>query len=339
METFLFSANAILPIILLIALGHGLRQGRFFDEVFLKKANAFVFNVALPALLFYNVYSIECLSELNFGIIGFVLISILVLFVLGMLTVKIGFADPRKKGVILQCIFRSNFAIIGIPLSEALGGSKAVAIAAVISAFSIPLYNILAVIALSIYIEDASGDKIKPKQILINIGKNPLIIGVALGMICLVVRNYLPYDESTKTYAFTIKTHLPFLYTAIKNLSSIASPLALIILGGQFRFAAVKDLAKDIIIGTIWRLVLAPFLTLGAALILSEHLSFLHFVATDYPALIALFGTPVAVSSAIMAEAMGSDKQLAGQLVVWTSLFSMPSLFVIIMLFRSIHLL
>lgn len=339
MDTFIFSANAILPIILLIALGYGLKQRGFFDEIFLKKANAFVFNIALPALLFYNVYSIDDLKELNFNVIGFVMMAILVLFVLGMLTVKIGTADSRRKGVILQCIFRSNFAIIGIPLAEALGGSKAVAIAAVISAFSIPLYNILAVIALSIYVEDTKGNKIGPRQIFISICKNPLIIGVALGMVCLVIRGCVPYDEPTKTYAFTLKTHLPFLYTAVKNLSSIASPLALIILGGQFRFSAVKELAKDIMIGTVWRLVLAPLLALSAALFLSQYTSFLQFTAIEYPALIALFGTPVAVSSAIMAEAMGADKELAGQLVVWTSLLSMPSLFIIIMVFRSMHLL
>ena len=267
------------------------------------------------------------------------MIAILVLFVLGMLTVKIGTVDPQRKGVILQCIFRSNFAIIGIPLSEALGGSKAVAIAAVISAFSIPLYNVLAVIALSIYVKDTEGNKIGPKQILMSICKNPLIIGVTLGMVCLVIRGCVPYDETTKTYTFTLKTHVPFLYTAIKNLSSIASPLALIILGGQFRFSAVKELAKDIIVGTVWRLVLAPFLALSAALFLSQYTSFLHFTSIEYPALIALFGTPVAVSSAIMAEAMGSDKELAGQLVVWTSLLSMPSLFIIIMVFRNMQLL
>ena len=134
MDTFIFSANAILPIILLIALGYGLKQIGFLDEIFLKKANAFVFNVALPVLLFYNVYSIESLSALNWSVIGFVMVAILIIFILGMLTVKFCTNDPRKKGVILQCIFRSNFAIIGIPLSEILGGTNAVAIAAVISA-------------------------------------------------------------------------------------------------------------------------------------------------------------------------------------------------------------
>ena len=339
METFIFAANAILPIILLIALGYGLKQIGFLDEPFLKKANAFVFNVALPVLLFYNVYSIKSLSSLNWQVIGFVVLAILIIFLLGMLTVKYCTNDPYKKGVLLQCIFRSNFAIIGIPLAEMIGGVNAVATATVISAFSIPLYNILAVISLSIYVEDSEGNKTSINQIMMSICKNPLIIGVALGMICLIIRSRIPYDEVTQTCAFSLKSHMTFLYIAIKNVSSIASPLALIVLGGQFRFSAVKALAKDIIVGTLWRLIVAPALALSSAVLLSRYTSFIQFSQADYPALIALFGTPVAVSSAIMAGVMGADEELAGQLVVWTSFFSMASLFILIMLFRGMGLL
>ncbi len=339
MDTFIFAANAVLPIIVLSGLGYGLRQIGFLDDLFLKKANMFVFKIALPALLFCNVYSIDSLSTLNWNIIGFILGVIMSIFVLGMLTVKYCTHDSRKKGVLLQCTFRSNYAIIGIPLAQMLGGDEAVAIAAIISAFSIPLYNILAVISLSIYVDGAKGKKTSIKQILIDICKNPLIIGVGLGMLCLIIRGFVPYDEATKTYAFTLKTHVTFLHTAIKNLGSIASPLALIVLGGQFRFKAVKSLAKDIVIGTVWRLILTPIIGLGSAMLLSNYTSWVQFTSVDYPALIALFGTPVAVSSAIMAGAMGSDEELAGQLVVWTSLLSMVSLFVIIILLRGMGLL
>lgn len=339
METLIFAADAILPIITLIALGYVLKQIGFLDDLFLKKANALVFNVALPALLFYNVYSIEDLTALNWQVIGFVFIAILIIFLLGMLTVKYCTHDPRKKGVLLQCIFRSNFAIIGIPLAETLGGTNAVAIAAVISAFSIPLYNILAVISLSIYVKDAKDYKTSSKQIAKSICKNPLILGVLSGMVCLVIRHFVPYDEVTGTYAFTLKSNVSFLYKAIKNVGGIASPLALIVLGGQFKFAAVKSLAKDIVIGTVCRLILVPAFTLGSAVLLSKYTAWMQLTSIDYPALIALFGTPVAVSSAIMASAMGSDEELAGQLVVWTSLLSMVSLFIIIMLFRGMGLL
>lgn len=339
MSTFIFAVNAIMPIILLIILGYQLRRIGFYEEAFLKTANKFVFNVALPALLFYNVYSIDQLASMDWGVILFVGIAIFVLFGLGLLTVMIGVKDPCQKGVILQCVFRSNYAIIGIPLAEALGGKEAVAIAAVISAFSIPIYNILAVISLSIFKEDEGGKKTSVKDILKGICKNPLILGVGAGLICLVIRGFLPYNEETGTYVFSLKEHLAFLYKAIKNLSLIASPLALIVLGGQFKFTAVKTLAREIIIGTVWRLVLAPGLALGVALLLSKYTSIIQFTAVEYPALIALFGTPVAVSSAIMAGQMGSDEELAGQLVVWTSLLSIFTLFISIVIARDIGML
>ena len=56
----------------------------------------------------------------------------------------------------------------------------------------------------------------------------------------------------------------------------------------------------------------------------------------EFPALIALFATPVAVSSAIMAGEMDNDEVLAGQLVVWSSLFSMLTMFVIIVIVKSV---
>ena len=53
-----------------------------------------------------------------------------------------------------------------------------------------------------------------------------------------------------------------------------------------------------------------------------------------------MFGTPVAVSSAIMAESIGdNDEQLAGQLVVWTSVASVFSLFAMVFALMSMGLL
>ena len=94
----------------------------------------------------------------------------------------------------------------------------------------------------------------------------------------------------------------------------------------QFTFSAVKSLKKEIIAATLWRIVLASIIGIGGAVLLT-HLGILRCTGADYPALIALFGSPVAVSSAIMAKNMGGDEQLATQLVVWTTLFSAVTVF------------
>ena len=117
----------------------------------------------------------------------------------------------------------------------------------------------------------------------------------------------------------------------------MASPLALIVLGGQFVFSAAGKMLREIVLGTAWRTVLSPAIGLGLAILLNR-LGLLRFGPAEYTALVALFGTPVAVSSAIMAGEMGNDEQLAGQYVVWTSLASMFTIFLFVVLLRSMGL-
>ena len=166
--------------------------------------------------------------------------------------------------------------------------------------------------------------------------KNPIILGVVAGLVCLVIRSI-----ETSVFGkvvFSIQRDLKFVHTAVKNLSSLASPFALVVLGGQFVFSAVKGLLKEISIGIVWRIVLAPIIGLGCAMLLSKTGIFVCG-ANEYPALLALFGSPVAVSSAIMAEQMHNDEQLATQLVVWTSICSIVTIFAFVCVLMSMGLL
>ncbi len=338
MDTFLFALNAILPIILLIFLGYFLKKKKFLEEEWFKKGNKLVFRVCLPVLLFTNVYNIESFSAINWSVVVYSELAIFAVFLLGVLLVKVAIPEERQKGVILQCVFRSNFAIIGLPLAEALGGAEGVGIAAVLSAFSIPTFNVLAVIALDMFHKNENGQKASGKDMVKKIVKNPLIIGVLCGLVALGIRALLPKNADGLP-VFTLSGSMPFLYTAISNIAKICSPLALIVLGGLFDFAAVKELKKQIMIGTAARVVVVPFLVLGIAVLLSKYTTVLDFDATAYPAMVALFGSPVAVSSAIMAQEMDNDGVLAGQLVVWTSIASIFTLFLIIALLRGLGLL
>ncbi len=335
MDTLIFAANSVLPIILVIVLGYRLKRIGFYDDTFLKSANKLVFNIAIPAYLFFNVYTIESFKTVNWGIVLYCIILILAIYFTSMVCTFIFTKDRGKRGVLIQCAFRSNFAIIGLTLADSIGGSEAVGIAAVLSAFSIPLFNVLAVITLSIFGKNKNG-KPTVKSIFISIAKNPLIIGVVLALICLVIRNMEPVNAAGEP-VFTIKNNIPFLYKAIDNVSSIASPLALIVLGGQFTFSAVRSLAKEIAYGTVWRLAIAPFFAIALIAILSKA-GIVYADSSCYPSLIALFGSPVAVSSAIMAEAMDCDGELARQLVVWTSLISIVTVFLTIVLLKSFSL-
>lgn len=334
-NVFMYAANAVLPIVLLIALGWFLRQRNFYDDKFLKTANKFGFRVVLPMLLFYNVYEIDSLSAINWNNVIYAVCMILILFVIGLVVTLAFCKDDRQKGVILQSAFRSNFAIIGIPLAQALGGDDTLAIVSVLSAFSIALFNVLAIVSLTVFIKDDNKHRPSVKSILLKICKNPLIIAILAGVVCLIIRNIEPMNNNGEP-VFTIKNQLPFLYSAIGTAAKMASPLMLIVLGGQFSFKSIKGLKRQIALGTFMRIVMAPAIGVGAAVLLKDILS---FGASDFAAYIALFGSPIAVSSAVMAAEMHNDEQLAGQLVVWTSIGSVITVFLSAVILKTIGLL
>lgn len=351
---FMTAVNAILPIVLLILLGYILKRIGFLSKEFLKIGNKLVFNVCLPCMLFINIYDISDLSDVNWGLVVFCVAMVFIIFAIGFAVSVATTKDNRRRGVLLQCCYRSNFAIIGISLAAALAGEGQEAavngVVAIIQAFTIPIFNILAVISLSVFVgreQPQTGENgmvvalarryADIKKILLNIVKNPLIIGIVAGLVFVGLR----YAETAVwgSAVFTVKEDLPFVYTTLTNLKQIATPLALIVLGGQFEFSAVKGMSKEIAVGTVFRCVVAPLLGVGCAVLLSEFTPLFSFGSTEYPALIALFGTPVAVSSAIMAGEMSNDEQLAGQLVVWTSLSSIVTLFAAVMILMSCGLL
>lgn len=317
------AVNAIAPVVLLILLGYLLKRSGFFSQSFVKTGNKLVFNVCLPAMLFITVYDIEGFSVINWEFAGYCVVMLLVIFALGFFTAVLTTKEPQRRGVIWQCVFRSNFAIIGLSLAGALGGPEAVAVAAIVSSFTVPLFNILAVIALSAFVEN--GDRKQDVlRILKNIAKNPLIISVVLGLVCVGIRE--AQIALWGAPVFTLKQQGKLLYTTVNNLKAIASPFALLVLGGQFEFSAVRGMLKEIVVSTLWRIVFSPLLGIGCAVLLSG-IGMLSCGVNEYPALVAMFGSPVAVSSAVMAGSMGGDEQLATQLVVWTSVFSIVTIF------------
>ena len=335
MDSLIFTLNAVLPIILCIVIGYFIKLLKLFPDDFWPKLNKLCFRLLLPMLLFKNIYDIEDISKMAdyWKVILFSSIIIISIFFIGLLLINFLVKDNKQKGVVLQCVFRSNFAIIGIGLIELLVSNyaesdrlMAIGIGAVLSAVSIPLFNILAIISLSIFVHE-DGKKTSVKEILINICKNPLIIAVLLGIIALLIRMMIPSNDLGEK-AFSIKNNISFIYITIKWLAQSASPVALIALGGAFSFSAVAKLKYKIIFTTAIRVIAVPTIALVLAYLLK-------FDRIYFPALIALFGTPVAVSSVPMAQEMGSDTELAGQLVVWTTISSAFTLFVIILICSS----
>lgn len=322
MNSLIFAFNAVAPIVVMVAIGYILKKLGFMTADFARMANKLCFRVFLPAMLFLNVYNIEDAGSIGFDYIIYVTCAVILLFALSFPILQAATKRRECRGVLAQAAFRSNYALIGIPLAESLFGAEGVAVATLLSAVVIPLFNVLAVISLSLYREG----KPNVKKILLDILKNPLIQSIALGGAVLLVR----YAFAKGGIDFRLSDITP-LYKVLSYLSSLATPLALLVLGAQFEFSAVAELKREIAWGVFMRCLLVPVIGLGGAYFLFGN----RFSGAHYAAFVAVFTTPLAVSSVAMAQEMEGDVRLAGQLVIWTTLLSAFTTFIASFLLKA----
>ncbi len=311
MDSLLLSVEAITPIFLLMLLGYGLKQFRVATKDQFNAINRLIFKIFLPILLFYNIYKTDIGSILDGKLIAFTVIAVLIVFAAGYGLVFLFTKDNAKRGVMLQGFFRSNFAILGIPLVNYICGDNAGGLSSLMVAIIVPLFNILAVITL----ERFRDGKIQFGKLIKGILTNPLVIGCAVGAIFLLLDIQLP----------------SLIETTVSDAASIASPLAIVVLGASFNFSTIKTSIKELIITVATRLLIVPALAITAAVLLG-------FRGEALVCLMVAFGAPTAVSSFSMAQQMGGDEELAAQIVVFSSALCLFTLFGWIFLLSSLQL-
>ena len=323
MDSLIFALNAVLPIVLIVAIGYLLKRINFFGEGFPKTLNKLVFRVLLPSMLFLNVYKIESFDGIGLGYIGFVAAATLILFGISLPVVLLVTKKREQRGVLWQGVFRSNYALVGIPLATSLYGEMGSIVASVLSAVYVPLLNMLAVVCLTVF---GNGEgKVSVKKILLGIVKNPLIQAIALGGAVLGVRAlFVRWGVE-----FRLSDVKP-IYSVLEQLGRTATPMALLALGAQFEFSAISSLKRQIIFGTVVRTAVVPAIALSIAYAMG------CFNGAHFAAFVAVFGTPISISSVPMVQEMGSDTRLAGQLVVWTTVVSGFTIFLISFILKAI---
>ena len=296
--------KVVLPIMVYVTIGYILRLLKFFDEKSLKTVNNLVFKVFLPCLLFYNIYTTQIDKILDFDLIVYAVCFVSILFLLLMIFVPVFVKDNSKRGVIIQGVFRSNFVLFGMPVTISLMGEGNGGLTSIAIAFIVPLYNVLAVICL----ETFRKNKINIFTVLKGIVKNPLIISSVLGILFL---------------SFEIK--LPVVLSDIvRDLSRVATPLALVGLGASFTFRSVKNNLGYLSAIVLMKLIVLPV----TAISISAYV--FGFRGAAIVTLISVFASPTAVSSFTMAQSMGGDSDLAAQTVVFTSVFSIITVFAVV---------
>ncbi len=300
MESLILSFNSVMPIFLLMLAGYILKALKIADKKGFDTVNRLVFKAFLPTLLFYNIYTTESSDVFNPKLIAFTITGTLIVFALGYAAVFVLTKDNAKRGVMLQGFFRSNYAILGLPLVEYICEGKTSGLSSLMVAIIVPVFNVLAVISL----ERFRDGKLNIGKMAKGIITNPLIIGCLLGLLFYLAGITLP----------------GVLEKAVSDVAKIASPLAIIVLGASFTFSSLSGCVKELITVVSVRLVIVPAIAIFFAILLG-------FNGEALACVLIAFGAPVAVSSFSMAQQMGGDENLAAQVVVVSSAACLLTLF------------
>lgn len=311
MENLIVAVNCVIPVFICLAVGYIAKMRRVIPEGTYPYINRFSFTVLLSVQMFHNVYSAEFNRAFSPRLIAYLLGATLFIYITAGLIFRHAVKDPRTRGAYWQDAYRTNVAIVGIALMEVLSDANGVALMTIAVSILVPLYNVLAVIALEL----CSGRKVSIGTALRNVLKNPLIIGAGSGILVRFIGLRLPSAVES----------------AVASLGKTGMTMALLTLGASFDFSEVGKNLRRLLFGNIMRLIIVPLITVGCAV-------FFGFRGDELAVILLCGATPVATTAFSMAQVYNSDYELTGQLVVTTSLMSCPTLFVWIFALKQLHM-
>lgn len=325
LESFGYAWHVIAPILLMVAAGYFARKFLPLDLKFYQQFNKLCFRIFLPVSLFCNTYKISDLGSISWKVLIFIVCGILLAVLIGIIAVRF-IPERSEKGVLVQASFRSNNTVIGLYIATALGGARAEGFAVAALAVAVCLFNILAIVVLEYY---AGTGKRSLSQTVRSLFKNPLLIAIFCGIVCILIREV--ENAVLGSVPFTLENSLPSVYKVLTDFSKVATPAMVFNLGALLDFKATREKLDRIILGISLRLVVVPLVCLALAVILRGTLG---ITSVEFPALIAIFASPAAVAGSVMVAEIGGDSQLASQIIVWSTAFSMITLFLFIFAFR-----
>lgn len=299
MESLVMASQVVIPMAMMVGIGMLLRVAKLADEPTMKKVDKLIFNVFMPMLSFYNIYKTDFSKLTNVGYIVFGC-GLLTLLFLGAMILVPKFVKPMPTAASLgQAIFRSNYLIFGAAVAESIYGAGNFGMITLLGAVAVPMYNAQAAILL----EKARNGAASPRKLAIAIIKNPTVIATVLGISVNLLGIVLPV----------------LVLDVVQDLAGLTTPLSFLSIGVTLKLGAVEK-KKYLVAGVLLRLVLVPMAIMPLAVLCG-------FRGQELCALMILFAAPTAVSSYPMAVAMDADGDFAAQMVAYTTILCLPTIF------------
>ena len=297
----LISAKALLPLFVFMALGYCFRQANLLSDTSTRQLTIIIYRFFLSIMCAETIYKANLREDVELLPVLIVAIGIVASFLISWLIVPRFIKDKKRIPVMVQGIFKANYAILGIPIAQSICGADNLGVVPVIAVILVPLNNVLSAYIFEKYTGKSTGI---PKLIL-NVIKNPLvvasIIGIALNLTGVDIPSWL-------------------MTGIISKLSALTTPLSMIALGASFNFSKIREYRKHLLWASLGKLVIIPALIIPISILLGIK-------GTGIVGITIFAAAPNAVNSYSTAAALGGDVELATEIVVTTSILSIFTMF------------
>ena len=169
--------QAVVPMFCLMFIGVMVKYFDLLNAAELKRVNRMVFRVFFSIMMFYNLYTTNIGETFRPRMIAFALGALAVVYVCAFAAVCLTEKTPKRRGAMIQAIYRSNFVLMGIPLIGNLFGDENIAVTTMMVAVVVPIYNVLGVFTLEFF----RGGRVSYPHLFLDVLKNPMILGALVG--------------------------------------------------------------------------------------------------------------------------------------------------------------
>lgn len=299
----LMTINALLPVILVIAIGHLVSRTGIISGDQWRGIEQLAYYVLFPAILIETIGRVRFdeLPALEMG--GALLSSVLAMGVLLLLLrpvlQKVWSIEGYRFTSIFQGSVRWN-TFIALALAANLIGVEGLALLAIAMVFMIPVLNVMSILVLSRY---AGGEPPTVRKILKDLFTNPFIVSILVALA--INLTGLPLPE--------------FVWSTMDILGSAALPVGIVCVGAGLDLSALRRPGPALTTGTLVRMLLMPLIAAGFAMLYGV-------TGAAQTATIIAASVPAASSSYILAKQMGGDAKLMAEILTLQSLLAVATI-------------
>ncbi len=311
MTLFIDIINIVIPVFSVIALGWLLKRWGLIDAVFLKQTNRLVYYVCLPLLLFYKIGSADFFANFNGRLVIGSILAVTVTFIASYVYSVIRKYPDKARGVFSQGSFRGNIAYMGLAITLNAYGETGLTRAGILMGFLVPFLNLYAILAL-LWPHRGDGEQRGAGFWLRQVALNPLILASFLGIVWSFFDLPIPliFDRS------------------LKIATGMTLPLALLAIGGGFSLEKLRGDLFTAALASVTKTIWLPIFAAGL-------LSIMGVKGMDLGIGVLIAGTPAATANYIMADQLKGDAELAGTIVMLSTLLSAVTYTVALLILRS----